>query len=177
MQGQHPSFISLAAKTVVCHTITYLMMGVLAYHFLNYEQFINQPCSGMRPITSAWVILGAPLQVLRGLVFASVFYPFRAQIFERRYGWLLMIWMLVGIGILGTFGAPDGSLEGFIFLKHPILDQMRGYLEIVPQATLFSVLLFYWVNHPGKRLLNYTLSTLYVISLALPTLGLLLQHR
>jgi hypothetical protein len=176
MQGQQPSFVSLAAKTVVCHTVTYLLIGMLAYHFLNYEQLINQPCSGMRPTTSTWVLLGPPLQLFRGVLFASVFYPFRSELFGRRSGWLLMAWMLIGIGILGTFAAPDGSLEGFIYLKNPIQYQVRGYLDIVTQAVLLSILLCYWVNHPGKRWMNWTLGTLYVISLASPALGLLAQQ-
>ena len=29
-----PGFVSLAAKTVVCHTITYMLLGALAFHFL-----------------------------------------------------------------------------------------------------------------------------------------------
>jgi len=172
-----PRFVSLAAKTVVCHTITYFAMGALAYHFLQYEQLFNQPNSGMRPTSSAWVLLGAPLQVFRGVLFASVFYPFRSLLFGRRNGWLLIGWMLVGIGILGTFGAPAGSLEGFIYLTDPIVHQARSYFEVVSQALLLSVLLFYWVNHAGKKSITWVLSTLYAICLALPVLGLLAQRH
>lgn len=113
MPEPQPRFASLAVKTVVCHTITYLAMGVLAFHFLHYEAAINAN-SGLRPSTSLWVIFGAPLQVVRGVLFAAVFYPLRAQLFGRRNGWVLMAWILVGIGILGTFAAPAGSIEGFI---------------------------------------------------------------
>jgi hypothetical protein len=131
MEQRQPGFATLAVKTIVSHTLTYFVMGLLAYKLLNYEQFINDPASGMRPTTSVWVLLGTPLQAVRGVLFASIFYAFRDKLFGRKYGWLLMAWLLIGIGILGTFAAPDGSLEGFIYLKHPILLQMRGYLEIV----------------------------------------------
>ena len=141
MQDSQPRFWPLAAKTVACHSITYMILGALAYHFLHYADFINNPCSGMRPITSLWVILGVPLQVFRGVLFASVFYLFREQLFGRKNGWLRMAWLLIGIGILGTFAAPAGSLEGFIFTTTPIRMQMRGYLEIVTQAALLSALL------------------------------------
>lgn len=177
MQEMQPRFIPLAAKTAVCHTITYFLMGVLAYHFLHYEQLINQPCSGMRATTSAWVMLGTPLQVFRGVLFASVFCPLRSVLFGRGNGWLLMCWMLVGIGILGTFGAPAGSLEGFIYLTDPIRHQVRGYLEVVSQALLLSGLLCYWVNHPGKKWMSWMLSALFAICVALPLLGLLAQKH
>jgi len=177
MQESQVRFLPLAAKTVVCHTITYMVMGGLAYHFLHYADFINNPCSGMRPITSLWVILGVPLQVFRGVLFASVFYLFREQLFGRRNGWLLMAWMLVGIGILGTFAAPAGSLEGFIFTTTPLWTQVRGYLEIVTQAVLLSVLLCYWINHPGKKWLNWTLGVAYAVCVALPMMALVAPKR
>jgi len=109
MREQQARFLPLAAKTVVCHTITYFLMGVLAAHFLHYEQMFNQPNSGLRPFNSPWIMLGAPLQIFRGILFASVFYLFREQLFGRSGGWLRMAWMLIGIGILGTFAAPGGS--------------------------------------------------------------------
>jgi hypothetical protein len=177
MQDSQPRFLPLAAKTVACHSITYMIMGALAYHFLHYADFINNPCSGMRPITSLWMILGVPLQVFRGVLFASVFYFFREQLFGRKNGWLLMAWLLIGVGILGTFAAPAGSLEGFIYTTTPVWMQVRGYLEIVTQALLLSALLCYWVNHAEKKWMNWTLSVAYVICAGLPLLSLVAPKR
>ena len=177
MEDSQVRFVPLAVKTVVCHTITYFVMGILAYHFLHYEEFIKNPCSGMKPITSLWMILGAPLQVFRGILFASIFYLFRDRLFNRKNGWLVMAWMLIGIGILGTFGAPAGSLEVFIYTTTPILMQMRGYLEIVTQAVLLSVLLCYWVNRPGKRWMNWSFGAAYLITAGLPLLSLLAPKK
>ena len=177
MQDSQVRFLPLAARTVVCHTITYVFMGLLAYHFLHYEELINQPCSGMRPTTSTWVMLGPAFQVFRGVLFASIFYAFREQLFGRRNGWLLMAWLLIGIGILGTFAAPAGSFEGFIYTTNPIRYQIRGYLEIVPQALLLSALLSYWVNHAGKKWLTWTLSVLYVVCAGMSLLALAAPKR
>ncbi|MGB7190842.1 MAG: hypothetical protein WBD10_11940 [Acidobacteriaceae bacterium] len=177
MEERQPRFLPLAVKTVVCHTITYMVMGALAFHFLHYEKVLNAPNSGMRPASSLWVTLGAPLQVIRGVVFASVFYLFRGQLFGRRNGWLRMAWMLVGIGILGTFAAPAGSIEGFIYRTTPMAGQLRGYLEVVPQALLLSALLCYWVNHAGKRWLNWTLGVLYALCILLPLMALVAPKR
>ncbi len=177
MQEQQPRFFVLAIKTVICHTITYMLMGGLAYHFFHYADLFNNPCSGMRPATSLWVIFGGPLQIFRGVLFASLFYLFRERLFGRANGWLLMAWMLVGIGILGTFAAPGGSLEGFIYTTIPIALQFRSYLEIVTQALLLSFLLYYWVNHSGKKALSWTFIAMYVVSVGLPLLALLAPKR
>jgi hypothetical protein len=172
-----PRFAVLAAKTVVCHTITYFLMGMLAFHFLHYADLLNNPNSGMRSTTEPLLLLGPALQVVRGVLFASIFYLFRDQLFGRKNGWLKMSWLLIGIGILGTFAAPPGSLEGFIYTTVPVATQLRGYLEIVPQALLLSALLCFWVNHAGKRSMSWVLSAAYAVCVALPLLGFLTPKR
>jgi hypothetical protein len=176
---EHPPvrFPALAVKTAVCHTLTYFLMGALAAHFLHYAELMARPESGMRPITSPWVMAGPLFQPIRGLIFALVFYPLRDCLFGRKFGWLLMGWMLVALGILSTFAAASGSLEGMIYTPQPILGQLRGWLEVVPQAFLLSALLVYWVNHPEKKWLNWLLGVLFFIAMALPTLGLLVPQQ
>jgi hypothetical protein len=97
----------------------------------------------------------------------------RERLFGGRYGWLLMGWMLIALGILGTFAAPPGSMEGFIYTTVPVWIQLRGYLEIVPQALLLSAFLCYWVNKPGKKWVTWVLSIIFCLTMALPVLGLL----
>jgi len=165
-------FTSFAGKAIICHTVTYFVAGLLAAHFLNYAAILASPESGMRPITDRWVMAGPLLQPIRGLIFALVFYPLRACLFGHRDGWLLMGWVLVALGILSTFAAAPGSIEGMIYLKAGIIDQLKGWLEVVPQALLFSALLWYWVKHPAKWL-NWLLGIAFFVTLALPLLGLL----
>ena len=150
---EHPPlrFPTLAAKTMVSHTLTYLLMGVLAAHFLNYAALMARPESGMRPLTDPRVMAGPLFQPIRGLIFALVFYPLRACLFGRKNGWLLMGWMLIALGIISTFGPAPGSFEGMIYTPVPVLSQLRGWLEVVPQALLLSTLLCYWINHPGTN--------------------------
>jgi hypothetical protein len=173
MENPQPRLLPLVVKTVVCHTITYFVMGLLAFHFLHYADFINKPDSGMRPTTDPLMMLGPALQVMRGVLYALVFYPFRQVLFTYRIGWLLIAWILIGVGILGTFAAPPGSFEGFIYTTVPVGSQVRGYLEIVPQALLLSALLFYWIRHPGKIWLNSVLGVAYAICVLLPIIGMI----
>jgi hypothetical protein len=170
-------FLPLAVKTAVCHTITYFCMGALAYHFLHYAELIANPCSNMRPMTDPLVMAGPLLQPLRGLLFASVFYPLRGQLFGRKHGWLLMGWILIAVGILGTFAASPGSMEGMIYTTIPLWMQLRGYLEIVPQALLLSALLCYWVNHPAKRWFTWLLTILFFLFAALMVMGMVMRGR
>jgi uncharacterized membrane protein len=81
----------------------------------------------------------------------------------------------VALGILSTFGPAPGSVEGMLYTVIPISQQMTGWLEVVPQALLLSVILFYWVNHPEKRWLNWVMGVIFVVVLLLPALGLLVS--
>jgi hypothetical protein len=173
MDSAQPRFLGLAAKTIVCHTITYIIMGFLAAYFLNYAAVLSHPNSLMRPMNDPWVMAGPLFQPLRGLIFALVFYPLREILFGKKYGWLLMAWMLIALGILSTFGAVSGSIEGMIYTVVPIRFQLKGWLEIVPQALLLSALLCYGVNHPAKKWLNWLLGIVFLLMMALPVLGLL----
>ena len=67
-------------------------------------------------------------------------------------------------------------MEGMIYTPVPILSQLRGWLEIVPQAVLLSALLCYWVNHPEKKWLNWLLGILFFLMMAMSVLGLLMRQ-
>jgi len=108
-------------------------------------------------------------------VFALAFYPLREVLFGRKRGWLVMWWLLVALGILGTFGPAPASIEGMIYTTAPPLGQMMGWIEVLPQALLLSVILWYWVNHPEKKWLNWTLGGIFVVMMVLPALGLLVK--
>jgi hypothetical protein len=177
MQDSQPGFLSLAVKTAVCHTITYFVMGAIAFNLFHYAELIASPCSGMKPLSDPLVKAGPLLQPLRGVLFATVFYPLRSFLFGRKYGWLLMSWILVGVGILGTFAAPAGSLEGFIYSTTPVWMQLRSYLEIVTQAVLLSALLCYWVNNPGRKWLSWVLGIVFCLLMSLSAMALLMPRR
>jgi hypothetical protein len=168
-------FPSLAIKTAVVHTITYAIMGMLASSFLDYAHRFARPemACWMRPLTDPMVMAGPILQPLRGLVFALVLYPLREQFFSRKNGWMLMWWTLVAIGIFSTFGPAPGSIEGMIYTTIPLSSQLIGWLEVIPQAFLLSIILHYWIQHPQKRWLDWTLWTLFVILILLLAMGFL----
>ena len=171
-------FSELFAKTAVAHTITYMFLGILAATGLHYGEGFAKPevACYMRQLNDPQVMAGPLFQPIRGLVFALAFYPLREVLFGRKRGWLVLWWLLVALGILGTFGPAPASLEGMLYTTWPVLGQLRGWLEVVPQALLLSVILCYWVNHP-KKWLNWTLGVVFVIAMALPVLGLLTRQH
>ena len=166
----------LTLKTVIVHTITYFVAGLLAYTLGGYEKAFSQPPLSyfMRPTTDPWVMAGPLFQPVRGVIFALAFYPLRDVLFARSRGWLTLWWLLLALGVLSTFGPASGSVEGLIYTIVPPLSQILGLWEVLLQSLLLSVILWYWVNHPGKRWLDRTLGIAFFIVMILPVLGLAL---
>jgi hypothetical protein len=169
-----PRLLPLVLKTTVVHTVTYFVMGVLALWLLDYRELHERPelAALMRPITDPMVMAGPLFQPIRGLVFALAIYPIRGSIFHRRHGWLVLWWLLVALGILSTFGAPPGSIEGLIYTKLPPARQLLGLSEVLLQSLLLAFGIVYWVEHPEKRWLARIMVAAFAIVLLLPTLGL-----
>jgi hypothetical protein len=175
METSKPGFPTLALKTIIVHSITYFLMGMLASALLGYAETFARPWMAcwMRQTDDPLVMAGPLFAPVRGLLFALAFYPLRETLFGRKNGWLIMWWLLVALGILSTFGPAPGSLEGMVYTIIPISQQLTGWLEVIPQALLLSIILFYWVNHPEKRWLNWLMVVLFALMLLLPAVGLL----
>jgi hypothetical protein len=171
--SSRPTLWELIVKTSVAHTLTYFLMGILAYNFLNYnEAFATGALAGyMRPTDSPWVAAGPGLQPIRGLIFALAFFPLREIFFHKKNGWLIMGWVLTALGILSTFGAAPASIEGMIYTNYPTT--ILSYVEIVPQAFLFAGLLYYWVSHPEKKWLNWVLGIFFALVILMSVMGVM----
>lgn len=177
MDEHRTTLLGLTLKSIVSHTLTYFLVGLIASVVFNYSADFARPelRTYMRQIGDPIIALGPALQPLRGILFALAFYPLREILFRRKNAWLITWWLLVALGILSTFGPAPGSVEGAIYTTLPILDQFfsGGMLEILTQSFLFSTLLYYWVNHPEKRWLNWLLGILFVLVVLMSLLGYL----
>ena len=174
---RHPpaTLAEVTVKTIVTHTVTYFIAGVLAYSLLDYPRLISSTTLAvlMRPLQDRMVVAGTLFQPIRGLLFGVAFYLLRELFFERKTGWLLMWGTLVVFGVFGTFGAPPGSLEGFVYTTVPLSVQLKFLPEVLLQSLALSWILFQWVNHPEKKWRHWIMGTAFVIVLLLPTLGLI----
>lgn len=164
---------------MVVHTVTYVVVGLPASTLMDYRSAFTRPdmACWMRPFSDPILMAGPLFQPIRGLVFALVIYSLREVIFGRKYGWLRLGWVLVALGIIGTFGPAPGSLEGLVFTVIPVREQLKGYFEVVPQALLLAFCLVYWVEHPRNRALTWVMAVAFAASIALPLLGLLAASR
>lgn len=169
------SFASITLKTTLIHTVTYFLMGLLAFTFLDYTSKYADPTVAnlMRPTNDPLVAAGPLFQVLRGFLFGVVFYLLRDSGLARKRGWLTLWLVLLFVGILSPFGAAPSSIEGMIYTVLPLWFHVVGLPEVVIQALLLAALAYYWINHPAQKWLGWVLGIISVVVLLLSTLGVL----
>jgi hypothetical protein len=170
------TFFGITVRTIVVHTVTYFIVGFLAFTIFDYSaRFAEAEVRSFLRSTDDLLVAAGPLfQPVRGLLFGIVFYLLRDVFFDRKNGWLIMWIVLVLLGIFSTFGPSPGSIEGMIYTTLPISGHLSGGLaEVLVQSFLLSFVIFYWVNHPEKRWISWILAGVFVIALLLPALGLL----
>ena len=172
-------FASIAIPTVLVHTVTYTLVGIVAMNVFRYTGAIRDDPSRramLRDTDDPRVMAGPLIQPLRGLLFAVVLYLVRDAAFAPG-GWLVMWALFLGVGVFGTFAPASASIEGWIYLRpSPTRALWGGLVEIVTQSALLSVLTFLWVTHPGVGWIPWVFGSLFTLALALPALGLLARR-
>lgn len=131
-------FATFAVRTTLCHMVTYMAAGLVAFTALDYASWWDTDAMAHGPLASPWIAAGPALQVVRGLIFAGVLYPFRTVFLERRLGWAKLWALLVGIGILSTYGPAPGSVEGAIYSNSPLASHLFGLPEVYGQSLAFA---------------------------------------
>jgi len=177
MNPTKPSLTGLMLKSILLHSVTYFLAGWIAFNVSDYQGLFAIPAltGFMRPTDSLWIMIGPLFQPLRGILFALAFYPLRESLFNRKYGWLVGWWLLVAIGIFSTYGPTPGSIEGLLYTQVPLAAHLRGLPEVLVQSFVYSLVLFYWINHPEKRWLTWLLVIMFFILMTFPILGLLVR--
>ncbi len=175
MDNPHPSFRSILYRTIISHTVTYFVTGVVASILLGYATRMIRPDVApiIRKITDPILIASPLFQPFRATLLAIVFYLLRDVLFSNRKGWLIMWCLLVVIGILTPFSASWGGVEGMIFFNLPFSDHIAGWPEVFSQTLLLSVILTYWVDHPKSKRLHVILLVGFILTMLLPIIALL----
>ncbi len=174
MKASISQFPVLLWRITAAHVISYFIMGIFALFFLNYKESFSEGILScfMRPVEDPLVALGPFLQIIRGIIIASVLWLVKDQIFDRSNGWWRLSVLLIGLSILSPYAAAPGSVEGLIYTQIPVALQLMGYTEIVSQVILFSVMLFYWQKYP-KSIWNILSVILVVLISTMSLMGFL----
>ncbi len=147
-------FLKFAAKVIVAHSVTYVVVGGAAYQLLTKHLYVgdeavfasfmrteSDPASWSHVMT--WFL---PAQILRGLVIAGALFPFletlRTWAFTKR--WLAIAGVYVGVGFWAATVAAPGTIEGLVYLRPEITAAI--HLEVQPEIVIQGLLMSAWVS-------------------------------
>jgi hypothetical protein len=172
---KQPSFTSTVLKATAVHTVTYFIIGLLSFLFLDYTTKYADPAVAAlyRQMDDPMIAAGPLFQVLRGFLFGIAFYAARDAFFARPRGWLNLWLVLLVVGVFAPFGAAPGSVEGFVYSRLPAWFHILTLPELIVQSFLLAWLTHYWVNHPEKTWLRWSFGTAAGIVILLAFLGVL----
>jgi len=139
-------------RITALQVVTYFVFGLLFSTLFNYSNAYTSTIlsSFMKPMSSAWVAAGPLFQILRGVLFAVVLWPFREPILNHKNGWLILWGLFLGLAIFGPVGPAPGSIEGMVYTKLPLTYHLFGLPEVLFQTLFFSLGVYYWYAKPGK---------------------------
>jgi len=151
MEGRK-GFLQFFWRVSACHMTSYFSFGLLAFWLFDYRGLYQTPDLEhfMVSTDSPQVALGPALQLFRGLLFSLVLWPIRDAFLGRERGWLYLWLLFLGLVVLGTAGPSPGSLEGVIYTQVPMRIHLIGLPEVVLQTLLFSLMLVFWYQYPGR---------------------------
>jgi len=136
---------------ILIHFLTYFLFGMLASRIFHYETLLSLPIirDYMLGYGDASIVWGPLFQPIRGLILGCVLLPFRDFLAEKKYGWLYLWLIFVGIGILSTPAAAPCSIEGMIYTRLPFWYHLIGLPEILLQTLAFSTLVHLYIRNPA----------------------------
>ena len=137
---------------------------MISINIFDYQYLFttNEVEAIMKPVNSKWVALAPALQVLGGLVFGIVLWPFKSVILSKN-GWFKLWFLFIGLSILFTFGPAIGSIDGMLYTKVPVRLHLTFLPELIVQALLLSSGLYFWYQKPSKILT--IMSIIFVVAI------------
>ena len=152
-------------RVTVAHVIAYFIAGICAMSLFDYGNLFSSGILScvMKPTTDPIVALGGTsLQFLRGIVIALVLLPLRKVFTEEKYGFSKLGVLILGLSVLSTFGPTFGSIEGLIYSKMSVIEQISGYPEALVWISLFIGILWSFYRFE-KKTINITAIILTVL--------------
>ena len=155
-------------RITAAHVIAYFIAGLFATSLFDYETWFASDIlsSVMKPTTDPIVPIAASLfQIIRGIIVALILLPLRKVFTEEKHGFLKLGLLILGLSVLSTQGPTFGSIEGLLYTKLPIIEQIKGYPEAILWISLFIGILwaFYKFKNKAMNIIAIVLLTLIVL--------------
>lgn len=147
-------FASFALKVIVTHTVTYFVVGAIAYQLLTKPLYIGEQAvmatfmrTELEPeIWRHVMVWFLPAQILRGFLLAVALYPFHDILIG--WSWVKRFAAIAGIYIIVGFWASapaaPGTIEGLVYLRPEF--SLPVHLKVQPEIIAQGLLMGGWLS-------------------------------
>ena len=137
-------FLMFLAKVVAAQVTTYFVAGAVFYQFLTKPYYVGpnpvfavflrtELDHALWPHVVNWFL---PAEILRGTLFALVFYPLYDTLgpwpFVRRFLYIASLYLV--LSFWGAGGPSPGTIEGMVYLRPFITPEV--HLRVQPEMIL-----------------------------------------
>ena len=152
MEPKKNEFLSFSWHVTSLHMIAYLIAGMLALIFIDYETLFASDSLAllMKPVNSPIVAFGPFLQIILGFAMSIFLYPFRSVFIGQKRGWLYLFMLIAGFCIFTPQVPGPGNFEGLIYTNISIQQHLLSLPETILYSIIFSTLLPLWAKYPKK---------------------------
>ena len=156
---ERPQLLPYLGRFTLVFLVTYFLIGL---PFLAFQSAL--PESGRIALDfyepfRPFGFMAVTGQLLRGLAFALVFYPFYNIPFENTLGRLILFGAMWGVALFGSVEPQPGSIEGIIYTTIPFTEHLYALTAVALQMVLFVWLFFKWETLSRKRTGSVPLSS------------------
>lgn len=145
-------------KTVVSHSVSYLIAALLGLYFLTGDLYTSDtsPLKGYLATPGepeAWSLVLQkiiPIELIRGFLLGIVFYSVNRSL--RRWGLKRRFLAILGfyfiVGFLASPGIAPGTLEGMLYMRNqfaPVVHEKFFWVSLL-QALLMASILSPWIK-------------------------------
>lgn len=150
-QFERPQLLPYLGKFTLLHLVTYFIIGL---PFLTFQSALPEygriALDFYEPFRFVGIMAVAG-QVLRGLAFALVFYPFYNVMFKTPRGLWILFGAMWGVALFGSVEPQPGSIEGIIYTKISFTEHLFVLTGVALQMLLFVWFFFKWETISLKR--------------------------
>jgi hypothetical protein len=152
MESKKNDFPSFSWRVTSLHMMAYLIAGLLALIFIDYETLFATDSLAllMKPIDSPIVAFGPFLQIILGFAMSIFLYPFRSVFIGQKNGWFYLFILIAGFCIFTPQVPGPGNFEGLLYTNISIQQHLLSLPETILYSIIFSTLLPLWVKYPKK---------------------------
>lgn len=146
-----PNLWIFIARFALVHIAIYISIAALFLLFQNSLPESNRVALDLYQPFRTLSFLAIVGQLLRGLAFGFVFYPFYDIIFNRKGGQLLLLLSMWGVGLFGSVEPQPGSIEGILYTVISFTEHISVLVAVGIQMILFVWLMVKFERRISKN--------------------------